>query len=308
MTCVLLVAGQVPAERPRDGAECRDQDDGGEPEDAEPGEDRLHEVRGDPEEGEDPDADRDAAEDADDVIDRRVVGPLLVPVVEPLEAQEKEPAGDREQECHDLEARSDSVARRAARDKRAGKSEGEDEPHDVGDEQAAPNESASPIPLPPDGQLDGLLLERCANEIRNVRTDAPALDSEAFAHTLSPLRRSPRGRRPPPFTHSPSPPCRARLNVTRSPNILAWEETASARRSGSRRRACAHGRCRRRGLVHRKRLRPLFATSHALRSLGGSINASRWTLSTVSSARMLNLGWSHARSVPGIRSVVWAAV
>ena len=103
--CVLLVAGQVAAEHPRDGAQGRDQDDRGEPEDAESAEHRLHEVRGDAEEGEDPDADRDASEDTDDVVDRRVVGPLLVAVVEPLEAQEKKPAGNREEECHVLETR-----------------------------------------------------------------------------------------------------------------------------------------------------------------------------------------------------------
>ncbi len=99
---VLLVAGQVAAQRPRDGAQGRNQDDRGEPEDAEPAEHRVHEVGGNAEDGEDPDADRDASEDTDDVVDRRVVGPLLVAVVEPLEAQEKKPAGDREEERHVL--------------------------------------------------------------------------------------------------------------------------------------------------------------------------------------------------------------
>ena len=67
--------------------------------------------RGDAEESEDPDPDRDAAEDTDDVVDRRVVGPLLVPVVEPLEPEEEEPAGDREQERDVLEAGGDPVGR-----------------------------------------------------------------------------------------------------------------------------------------------------------------------------------------------------
>ena len=113
MTAFCFVAGQVPAERPRDGAEDRDQDDRDEPEDAEPGEDRLHEAGRDAEEREDPDADRDAAEDADDVVDRRVVGPLLVSVVEPLEPQEDDPAADGEEEREVLEAGSDPVPQAA---------------------------------------------------------------------------------------------------------------------------------------------------------------------------------------------------
>ena len=132
---VLLVAGQMAAERPRDCAQCRDQDDGGEPEDAEPAEHRLHEVRGDAEESEDPDADRDAAEDADDVVDGGVVGPLLVAVVEPLEPKQEKPARDREQECDVLETRGDPVAGRAARDERTRENEREDESHDVRGEQ-----------------------------------------------------------------------------------------------------------------------------------------------------------------------------
>ncbi len=102
---VLLVTRQAAAERPRDGAQGRDQDDGGEPEEAKPGEHRLHEVRGNAEESEDPDTDRDAAEDADDVVDGGMVCPLLVPVVESLEPQQQEPARDREQERQVLETR-----------------------------------------------------------------------------------------------------------------------------------------------------------------------------------------------------------
>ncbi len=48
--------------------------------------------------------DRDAAEDADDVVDGRMVGALLVAVVQALEAKQQDPERDCEEEGQILEA------------------------------------------------------------------------------------------------------------------------------------------------------------------------------------------------------------
>ena len=162
---VLLVPRQVAAERPRDGAQRRDQDDGGEPEDAKPGEHRLHEVGRNTEESEDPDSDRDAAEDTDDVVDRRMVGALLVPVVEPLEPQQEEPARDREQERYVLETRRDTSPV-ASLDRRAHwrGTNARTSPDDVRDEQDAPNESATTIAPPEQTARRMLLVERSESQ------------------------------------------------------------------------------------------------------------------------------------------------
>jgi hypothetical protein len=62
------------------------------------------------------------------------------------------------------------------------------------------------------------------------------------------------------------------------------------------------GNCR-----HRMRLRRPFAASHALLVGDGTTSAHFSTLSTVSSATMLNRGCSHSPSLPVRRSLVWTA-
>ena len=219
----------MPAEGSGDGAEGRDQEHGQEPEDSEPSQDGLHEVCRDAEEREDPDSDRDAAKDADDVVDGRVIGPLLVPVVEALEPEKEDPAGDREQERQVLEARGDPVPHVSdGRHERVREDEGEDEPHDVGDEQHPPYESSPPIPTPRQRHLDRLLF-RCVDEIgRELVADTPAVDSEALAH-LSPVSDVPKRTSAPAVPITPRLPLAADDPSSRAPQRYSFETKAQVR-------------------------------------------------------------------------------
>ena len=88
---VLDVRGLAPADHADEDAEEPDEADGEHPEHDEPLEGRVGEpddVRADEE---DPCSDRDHLEDAEEVVDRRMVGPLLVPVVQPVQPREHHP-------------------------------------------------------------------------------------------------------------------------------------------------------------------------------------------------------------------------
>ena len=91
--------------------------------------------------------DGDEVEDADDVVDRRVVGALLVPVVEPVDLRGDDPDRERQQEEVDLEAE-----RHAARGLPAGDEvrdeEGGEQADDVREQERAADEPAAP---PDDG-------------------------------------------------------------------------------------------------------------------------------------------------------------
>ena len=58
-----------------------------------------------------PRADRDHVEDAEEVVDRRVVGALLVARVQAVEAREHDPDRQRQREEKDLDLRADAVVR-----------------------------------------------------------------------------------------------------------------------------------------------------------------------------------------------------
>ena len=245
---VLCVAGQMPAEGSSDGAERRDQEQGQQPEDREPSQDGLHEVCRDPEEREDPDSDRDAAKHTDDVVDRRMIGPLLVPVVEALEPEQEHPARDGEEECQVLEARGDPVPRVSdGRHERARENEGECEPHDVGDEQRPPYEGSPPIPAPRQRRLDRLLF-RCVDEVgRELAADTPAVDREALAHP-SPFSDVPE-RRSAPVPITPRLPLAARDPSSRAPQRYSFETEAQVRSQRRGRRRPPFGLARRRPVV-----------------------------------------------------------
>ena len=199
-------------QRTRSGPESRDRHHGEEPEQGETRQNRLDEVGGHSEEREDPHAHRDAPEHADDVVDRGVVGSLLVTVVEPLEAEEQDPERDREQERHELEPRSDLVGRVAGRwQDEVREDEGKNEAGHVGHEEASLDQrSATEAPAWNRSgrmqRLDGQLVRERARCV-GIRT--PAADDHAFAHEL------PRSRRPAPcpaVLPTPcSPPCHSRL-------------------------------------------------------------------------------------------------
>ena len=103
-------------------------------------------------------------EDADDVVDRRVVGPLLVPLVEAVELRENDPAGQAGREERELAVRGDAVGGLGLEQPRR-QDEGDRQPDDVRDQQRAPDEPAAPerdrrvLPLVQDLQRPGIELE-----------------------------------------------------------------------------------------------------------------------------------------------------
>ena len=99
---VLEVERTAPGDRAREPAGRRHEDDGEQPEEDEPRHVRARaagEPRGDEER---PRAERDELEDADDLVDRRVVDVLLVAVVQPVELGRDDPERQRQHEDGEL--------------------------------------------------------------------------------------------------------------------------------------------------------------------------------------------------------------
>src|SRR4029079_18441127 len=189
---ILGIAGEMAAQCARDGAQRRDQEDSEEPEDAEPAEHRLDEMRCHTEQREHPYADGYAAEHADDVVDRRVIGPLLVSVVEALEPEQEDPEREGQEQGQVLHPGADPVRRRArVGHEQACEHERQNEARDIREQQRTADELAAPIPSPFGRLLDRQL--ECANQIyREVVADTPAFNSKALAHP-SPFPTPPRG-------------------------------------------------------------------------------------------------------------------
>jgi hypothetical protein len=106
---------------------------------------------------------RDHVQDADQVVGRRVVGPLLVAVVETVELGEDDPAGKRREEEEVLGLECDSPrGPRAERKLRS--QEGASEPEDVGGQQHPAHEPAAPPdeggPPPAVDDLERSLVDR----------------------------------------------------------------------------------------------------------------------------------------------------
>ena len=206
-----------------------------EPEDPEPAEDRLHEMRGDAEEREHPDADRDAAEHADDVVDGGVIGPLLVPVVEPLEPEQEDPDRDREQEYEVLEPRSRPCrpTRQLRRDEQAREQRRTAiEARDIREQQRAANERAAPIPSLPDrSSVEAGRFGRPMNSLEggNVAAQPPPVHDQALAHRVPPLGRE---RRRPRHSCPPLPPWTPPCAETAAPPLVC--EVTRSRRKATR--------------------------------------------------------------------------
>ena len=118
-----------------------------------------------------PRADGDDLEDAEDVVDRRVVGSLFVAIVEPMQAREEHPERKARDEEHDLPRRPDVVDSLRRRDQREGEDESDEQPGDVGDEEEATHEPPTAacnawedVPTLSDGTVarcDGDAISRC---------------------------------------------------------------------------------------------------------------------------------------------------
>jgi hypothetical protein len=95
-----------------------------------------------------PRAESDHLDDADDVVDRRVVGALLVTVVQAVHACQQDPQRDGRSEQQDLRDRSDPVGR-GGRGDRHGDDVRRHEADDVGEKEQPPHEPSAASPLRP---------------------------------------------------------------------------------------------------------------------------------------------------------------
>ncbi len=115
-----------------------------------------------------PAADRDDVEDADDVVHAGVVRVPLVAVVEAVQLGHDRPEGQREQERGRLGAQRGVPAGILARVRQDHEPEGERQPDEVGDHQAAPQEPAAAGPPTPVQQLARPLVHG-AEQVRGGR-------------------------------------------------------------------------------------------------------------------------------------------
>ena len=93
-----------------------------------------------------PRPERHDLEHADDVVDRRVIGALLVAIVEPVDPGQQDPEREGSHEERDLPDRRDAVGRRPWRNECKRHEICAKEPHDVGAEQQPPHEPTAPPP------------------------------------------------------------------------------------------------------------------------------------------------------------------
>ncbi len=108
---VLDVRGVPPSHDSRDRPEQRNEQDRDRPEDDEAREVRMRQADDLRDRHEPPRADGDHLQNAEDVVDGRVVGSLLVSIVEAVHACDEHPEGEaRDEEC-DLPARVDLIDR-----------------------------------------------------------------------------------------------------------------------------------------------------------------------------------------------------
>jgi hypothetical protein len=140
---VLHVRGLASADHADEDAEEPHEPDGERPEDDQPLEGRVCELDHMRANEEDPCADRDHLEDAEEVVDRRVIRPFLVPVVQPVQPSENHPQRQARAEQHELPLRDDGVHRCRRTNNPLRDDERRHEPDDVCEEQQPPHEPAA---------------------------------------------------------------------------------------------------------------------------------------------------------------------
>ena len=114
----------------------------------------------------DPRAEGDHVQDADEIVRRRVVGPLLVAVVEPVQLGEHDPGRQRREEEDELGLERDALRGSLARRHLRGE-ERNREPEQVGGEQHAAHQ---PRPLM-------TAVRRRRSTISSVRSSTAAVSS-----------------------------------------------------------------------------------------------------------------------------------
>ena len=229
---------------------------------------------------EQPGADRDEVEDADDVVGRRVVGALLVAVVEAVELRRDDPERQRREEDRPPRRADVATAGRRAGYSRLRDEEREQQPDEVGGEQHPAHQPTAALdPRRPPAPLEDL--ERplvdgpSARRRARVPARAPAVRLRSWSRDAPPCRRGPGGatlrivpaESSPPSTHSPCRRIRTRSSrretwTSGSPDAAATRPPRRRRRRCRRppRRAAASAaarRCRRRspGTTRRRRRR-----------------------------------------------------
>ena len=134
-----LTASDQPAERAKE----RDERDRDQPEHDEPPEVRVRHVDDVREDEVGPGSERERLEHADDVVDGRVVGTLLVAVVEAVDVEQEDPERHRRREEDDLPGRNDRVDPRDRWRKGHGNGIRGNEADDVRREQESSHEPAA---------------------------------------------------------------------------------------------------------------------------------------------------------------------
>ncbi|MEZ5098363.1 MAG: hypothetical protein R3C15_00815 [Thermoleophilia bacterium] len=145
---VLQVEQAPAAGRPGDGPRGGDQHDrerpeGGELVDVRVGHPRHHRADEDDER-----PDGHEQEDADEVVDRRVLGAQVVVVVEAEELREDDPGGQRAEEQQPLDERVDPTHLATGAEDELDHEHGDGEAEDVGQDEHAPDERAAPVRAP----------------------------------------------------------------------------------------------------------------------------------------------------------------
>jgi len=137
-----------------------------------------------------PGADRDKMEHAGDLVDRRVVGPLVVVVVEPVELRPDHPDRERAGEDEGLEARPDTRDQPGlARESKLGRAERDAQPDHIGDREHSANEPPAPVFAPcargalRTGKTAGKLRQDASGETHACRALGARLNGPPAAET-----------------------------------------------------------------------------------------------------------------------------
>ena len=137
---VLHVRVAAAGDRPGAGPRERDEENAERPEGDELGEVRLGETGHRRAREEEPGTGRQEPEDADEVVDRRVVGTLLVVVVELVELRDHDPERQRGDEQEDLDPDAHRAGSRIEAERDLGRDERQHEPQYIGEDQEPDDE------------------------------------------------------------------------------------------------------------------------------------------------------------------------
>ena len=141
---VLEVENAAPAECSGDPAGERDEQDSGEREEGELGEGRLGDAEEPERRGDQPQASRRDVEDTNDVVERGVIGTLLIALIKTMEVEEHDPEGNAHGEDQELVPTAEIVQETRSLRQCLCERKRQRQTDDIGDEQSSPYEPAAP--------------------------------------------------------------------------------------------------------------------------------------------------------------------